>query len=95
MYGLLFKLSKNNRIDKKEVEELLDKEFFDGFQKRKEILQLHQSFDSFEKRCYIANKLLVKKVYFLESMKDAINFVILFKKTCRVKIKIYGTFHLV
>ena len=95
MYGLLFKLSKDNRIDMTEVEELLDKEFFDGFQKRKKILQFDQSFDSSKKRCYIANKLLVKKLYFLESMKDTINFVILFKKTCRVKIKIYGTFHLV
>ena len=53
--GLLFKLSKDNRIDKEKAEEVLGKEFADDFQKRKEILQSDHSFDNFEKKCYIAN----------------------------------------
>ena len=94
LYGFLFKLSKDNKKDKEKVEEVLGNSFFDDFQKRKKILQLDHSFDDFEKKC-IANEHLVKKVYFLESMKDTINFVILLKKVYRAKIKIYKTFDLV
>ena len=49
LFGLLFKLSKDNRIDKEKAEEVLGKEFADDFQKRKEILQFDHSFDNFEK----------------------------------------------
>ena len=49
------------------------------------MLQLDHSFDNFEKKSYIANGLLVKKVYFLESIKGVINFVISLKNVYRAK----------
>ena len=75
--------------------EVLSKEVFDDFQKRKETLQLNHSFDNFEKTCYIANELSVKKDLFLKVYERRNKFIILLKKVGRAKIKIYDTFHLV
>ena len=47
LYGLLFKLTENNRVSKDNIESALGKEFFDKLKEPKELLQLVDSLECF------------------------------------------------
>ena len=75
LYGLVYKLlqNKEKKVNKNIIWQILGEEFFDNLEEKKEILQLDESFCNFEKKCYIANEILTKKIYFYASVSNEIN----------------------
>ena len=65
LYEILFKLTENNRVSKKNIESPLGKEFFDEISKSKELLRLDDSFERFFKKCILVNDFLEKRNLFL------------------------------
>ena len=61
LYGLLFKLTENNRVSKDDIESTLGKKVFDKLNESKELLQLDDSLEGFFKKCVLANGFLEKK----------------------------------
>ena len=47
LYGLLFRLSKDNKVSKGNIKDVLVEEYFDKFMKEKDSLQLGDSFEVF------------------------------------------------
>ena len=58
------------------MQQILCKEYFDAFEKKKRKkgnLQLDEYFFDCEKKCFVANKILRKKINFYVFMSSAIN----------------------
>lgn len=65
LYGLMFKLTENNRVLKDNIEDTLGKGFFNNMSESKELLQLDDYMDIFLKKYALVNEFLEKKVSFL------------------------------
>ena len=64
LYGMLFKLTENNRVSKVNIENTLGKEFFDKISESKELLRLDDSLEGFFKKSFLVNDFLEKKNLF-------------------------------
>ena len=64
LYGMLFKLTENNRVSKVNIENTLGKEFFDKISESKELLRLDDSLEGFFKKSFLVYDFLEKKNLF-------------------------------
>ena len=85
LYGLLFKLSEDNKVSKENIKNFLGEEFFDKFMKEKNSLQLNDSLKRFFKKCHLVNDLLETKGLFLRVYERCDKFRHLIKKGVRGK----------
>ena len=60
------------------MQQILGKEFFDAFEKKKKrkFYSLMNTFLILKKKCYVANKILRKKINFYVFISSAINLVL-------------------
>ena len=71
--GFFLSFQKKTKLIKKR-EEILGKQFFDKYKKKQDMLQLDQSLDNFERKCFITSEIVVNKGHFLGFMKGLVNF---------------------
>ena len=88
LYGMLFKLTENDRVSRKNIESTLGKEFFDEISESKELLQLDDSIEGFFKKCVLVNDFLEKKDLFLRVYERRDKFRYLIKKGVHGKNKV-------
>ena len=82
LFGLLFHLSKDNKVCKDKTEEILGKEFFEKFKEKKEMLQLDHSLENFFKKYQVASDFLEMRGLFLRAYERRDKFWSVIKKRC-------------
>ena len=72
--GLIFKLSPDNKVYKDDSKKILGENFFKEFSEKKDTLQLDHSLAIFLENFILSMICLRQKIYFLEYMKEEMNF---------------------
>ena len=60
-------------FDENNIEQILEKEFFDKLKDKKDLLHLELSLCNFENKCYSANQILTRKNLFYVAITSEIN----------------------
>ena len=90
LYGLIFKLSKNEQqiFNENKIEQIIGKQFINSLKDRKKLWQLELSLCNFEKKCYIANQFLMEQNLFLPVCEQRDKFCFVIKKDVQGKNKV-------